>query len=95
MDYSMKQKTNIIAAVCLIASAIYAGNQTFDQYRAWPEGNQIGPVYEQDFSTGDLKVFTAFPGYTIGKYGYNGSPVSAPNANPARSTDSSRSRFRT
>ena len=74
MDYSMKQKTNIIAAVCLIASAIYAGNQTFDQYRAWPEGNQIGPVYEQDFSTGDLKVFTAFPGYTIGKYGYNGSP---------------------
>ena len=69
MDNSMKQKTHIIAAACLFAGALFAGNQTFDQYRAWPEGNQTSPAYEQDFSTGDLKVFTSFPGYTIGKYG--------------------------
>ena len=58
----------------LITGTLFSAESAFDQYRAWPEGNQTGPAYEQDFSTGNLKVFTSYPGYTIGKYGYNGSP---------------------
>ena len=65
MDNSMKQKTHIIAAACLFAGSLFAGDQTFDQYRAWPEGNQTSPAYEQDFSNGELKGFTSYPGYTI------------------------------
>lgn len=69
----MNQICTILAALCL-SGAVFAAEGTFDQYRAWPEGDNGGVAYEQDFSTGDLEVFTSYPGYEIGKWGYNGSP---------------------
>ena len=46
----------------LITGTLFSAESAFDQYRAWPEGNQTGPAYEQDFSTGNLKVFTSYAG---------------------------------
>lgn len=63
-----------ILITALTAGTALAGESAFDQYRAWPAGDNGGVVYEQDFASGDLKVFTSFPGYEIGKWGYNGSP---------------------
>lgn len=69
----MNQICTILAALCL-SGTVFAAEGSFDQYRAWPEGDNGGVAYEQDFSTGDLEVFTSYPGYEIGKWGYNGSP---------------------
>lgn len=63
----------IFASILILGTLSHAA-QPFDQYRSWPQGDGGGVVYEQDFSTGDLKTFTSFPGYEIGKWGYNGSP---------------------
>ena len=63
-----------ICAAFLCAGCVIAGDHSFEEYRSWPSGSGDGVVYEQDFASGDLKVFTSFPGYSIGKWGYNGSP---------------------
>ena len=69
-----KNKFYTILASLWLAGAAFAAESTFDEYRAWPEGDNGGVVYEQDFATGDLAVFTSYQGYEIGKWGYNGSP---------------------
>ena len=69
-----KNKFYTILASLWLAGAAFAAESMFDEYRAWPEGDNGGVVYEQDFATGDLAVFTSYQGYEIGKWGYNGSP---------------------
>ena len=69
----MHHFSRILVAFCL-AGAAFAAESAFDEYRAWPAGDNGGVVYEQDFATGDLAVFTSYQGYEIGKWGYNGSP---------------------
>lgn len=69
-----KNKFYTILASLWLAGAAFAAESMFDECRAWPEGDSGGVVYEQDFATGDLAVFTSYQGYEIGKWGYNGSP---------------------
>lgn len=70
----MHKRLYTLLAAGVIAAASAAGETNLDALRAWPMGDQAAVPYEQDFATGDLKVFTSFPGYEIGKWGYNGSP---------------------
>ncbi len=64
----------IFTFILIWGSISHGAQPPFAQYHSWPQGDNGGVVYEQDFSQGDLKIFTSFPGYEIGKWGYNGSP---------------------
>lgn len=86
----MHKRLYTLLAAGVIAAVSAAGETNLDALRAWPMGDQAAVPYEQDFATGDLKVFTSFPGYEIGNGGTTAPPVFAPNANPEKNTVLSR-----